>query len=66
VVGVSLTGTNAIGTAGLLNVVLHGSAAVVPAPLEAEYPAMPRSALRTVPGVRCLPQRRSRRTWCGW
>jgi two-component system chemotaxis response regulator CheB len=56
VVGVSLTGANAVGRAGLLNVVRHGSAAVVPAPLEAEYPAMPRNALRAVSGVRWLPQ----------
>jgi two-component system chemotaxis response regulator CheB len=54
VVGVLLSGGNADGTAGLLNVVLHGGLAIVQDPDEAEYAAMPRSALDNVPGARCL------------
>ena len=54
VVGVLLSGRNADGTAGLLNVVLHGGRALVQDPAEAEHKAMPLSALANVPGARCL------------
>jgi two-component system chemotaxis response regulator CheB len=54
-IGVLLSGLNADGTAGLLNIVLRGGIAIVQDPAEAAYPAMPMSALENVPGVRCLP-----------
>jgi two-component system chemotaxis response regulator CheB len=55
VVGVVLSGLNADGTAGLLNIVLHGGTALVQDPDGAEYATMPRSALLNVPWARCVP-----------
>ncbi|HEY1293204.1 MAG TPA: chemotaxis protein CheB [Chloroflexota bacterium] len=51
VVGVVLSGRNADGTAGLLNVVLRGRLALVQDPDEAEHAEMPTSALANVPGA---------------
>jgi two-component system chemotaxis response regulator CheB len=55
VIGILLSGRNADGTAGLLNVVLHGGVAIVQDPAEADSPVMPLSALDNVPGAVCLP-----------
>lgn len=55
VTAVVLSGGNADGTAGLLNVVLRGGLVIAQDPREAQHPAMPESALRNVPGVCCLP-----------
>jgi two-component system chemotaxis response regulator CheB len=55
VVGVLLSGRNADGTAGLLNIVLRGGVAIVQDPDEAEHAAMPQSAIDNVPNARRMP-----------
>jgi two-component system chemotaxis response regulator CheB len=54
VIGVLLSGLNADGTAGLLNIVLRGGLALVQDPAQAQYQTMPTSALENVPGARSL------------
>ncbi|MFC7478033.1 chemotaxis protein CheB [Dankookia sp. GCM10030260] len=55
VVGVVLSGALADGTAGLAEIVRHGGITAVQEPNEAEYPDMPRSALRHVSVRHRLP-----------
>ncbi len=55
VVGVVLTGMLDDGTAGLGTVLRYGGSALVQDPDEAEFPSMPRNALRGNPGARPLP-----------
>jgi two-component system, chemotaxis family, protein-glutamate methylesterase/glutaminase len=54
-IGVILTGKLNDGTAGLMAVKQAGGTAVVQDPREAEYPAMPRNALRYVSVDHCVP-----------
>jgi two-component system chemotaxis response regulator CheB len=55
VVGVVLTGMLDDGTAGLAVVARHGGAALVQHPEDAEFPSMPRNALRGTPEATSLP-----------
>lgn len=55
VIGIVLSGALGDGTAGLAEIVRLGGTTVVQDPDEAEYPDMPRSALRHVPVHHCLP-----------
>jgi len=50
VIGVLLSGLNADGTAGLLNIVLGGGLALVQDPAEAQFPTMPRMRWKTCLG----------------
>ena len=49
-----LSGANNDGTAGLKNVVQNGGTAIAQDPETAEFPAMPRSAIASVPGIMAL------------
>jgi two-component system chemotaxis response regulator CheB len=55
VVGVVLTGMLDDGAAGLAAVARYGGAALVQDPEDAEFPSMPRNALRGTPTARALP-----------
>lgn len=55
VVGVILSGTLNDGSAGLWEIKQHGGTAVVQAPQDAAFPAMPRNALNNVPIDYMLP-----------
>ena len=55
VVGVVLTGMLDDGTAGLAAVARYGGVPLVQDPEEADFPSMPRNALRGTPAARSLP-----------